>query len=817
MTSKFDKLREGLAIEIEPGLSGKLNRENKTLELSSGKILNVADDNDFFPSNEKELSISRKKEKMEKKAQGTLGEFTHQFTSQGLPGSFFDIKSYLSESADEYAATKDAERQVSKRISKESPWTSAAATGANIGLDIAATRGMSALKAAPLLTAASSGSRLFTEPGDVAAESAMAAGLGFLGDKATDWLGKVSVRRGESQSLPFRKQAVKEENFLGKQAVDQANLQNKNQFNLLKQETKAKNEAILKSHNENLVNRKNQIISDQNDFLKRKAQQDSQVLALKNQSALDKAQRNANQKASEHEYKLAKSAAEEQDKIFSEQFKASQRDYDNALEELPNLQKKAQEEYSRGVVENANKISKAFSRDAKINTGQFDVNSFVENSIQKTGLAGSSEAKKANNILKSIFPENEVLSGKDLAKRYKALEDAISRASPEVKGVLNEFKQHMGGKLNKILSDNIAFKNAYPTLRKQISNDIRIVLNKLGLPENKSLISNSHLKSVAEQNIDKFFKNISPENFVQKIQDGSLKNELMQKILSPSDFRIIAKNEISKYQGELGKYNVNLSKIINANQPRYDKYLNDFSQKIDIALEKAYYKTLGSDMDATRKLGGKVRKTFGIANEVEAPFPPAARQSATMPEVPQPQPPLQSIQYPPELTPPKTPQLPPNPVFHGEPVQPTQQSFNPQQEPFLSAPSNMAHRTGDFLEKNIMGGRDLINNPFTKLAGLKYALGSAALPVEAGYGAMKLLTSPGKTGEMARMTFKQGGIQAILGWAEKYPSFHEGILENPMERRSLTKEIENDFDIPIEQKALIQSKINRGIPIQNRL
>jgi hypothetical protein len=38
-----------------------------------------------------------------------------------------------------------------------------------------------------------------------------------------------------------------------------------------------------------------------------------------------------------------------------------------------------------------------------------------------------------------------------------------------------------------------------------------------------------------------------------------------------------------------------------------------------------------------------------------------------------------------------------------------------------------------------------------------------------------------------------------------------------MERRSLTKEIEDDAEIPIEQKAVIQSKINRGKPIQDRL
>jgi hypothetical protein len=72
-------------------------------------------------------------------------------------------------------------------------------------------------------------------------------------------------------------------------------------------------------------------------------------------------------------------------------------------------------------------------------------------------------------------------------------------------------------------------------------------------------------------------------------------------------------------------------------------------------------------------------------------------------------------------------------------------------------------------------------------------------------------------GEAARMTFKQGGIQAIDSWARRYPSYRNGILESPQDRRSLTKEIEDASDIPIEQKAVFQSKVNRGRPIQDKL
>ena len=170
----------------------------------------------------------------------------------------------------------------------------------------------------------------------------------------------------------------------------------------------------------------------------------------------------------------------------------------------------------------------------------------------------------------------------------------------------------------------------------------------------------------------------------------------------------------------------------------------------------------------------------------------------------------------------QAPPFPQKPNLMPEPTAPIPQTFSPQPEPMLSPASGMNEKLADFLEKGISPGKStLLNNPLTKLAGLKYALGSAALPVEAagaaGYLVMKGLTSPTTGGTIARETFKQSGIKAIESWAQRYPSYNNGILNNPQDRRSLSKEIEDDYEIPIEQKAITQSKINRGIPLQQRL
>src|SRR5688572_21358711 len=147
MPSKLDLLRQGQAIEFEPGLSGRLNKEKKTLELSNGRVLNVANDKDYFPADESQLKMSKQREYAEQGAKGPVGEFLHQYTSQGVPGGAGDWVSYLTQTGEDYANRKAANQEVSQRISRESPYISGAATGANIATDLALTRGMSAFKA----------------------------------------------------------------------------------------------------------------------------------------------------------------------------------------------------------------------------------------------------------------------------------------------------------------------------------------------------------------------------------------------------------------------------------------------------------------------------------------------------------------------------------------------------------------------------------------------------------------------------------------------------------------------------------------------
>jgi hypothetical protein len=225
-----------------------------------------------------------------------------------------------------------------------------------------------------------------------------------------------------------------------------------------------------------------------------------------------------------------------------------------------------------------------------------------------------------------------------------------------------------------------------------------------------------------------------------------------------------------------------------------------------------------SGANINKRLGEALKKTLGMAPPVESPIAPHAPGSAQNPLPPEyAAPPRIATPEPPEVQ--KTVFTEPRPS--PQPPIPEPGAFAPAANPELPPAQGFAQHAGDFLERPLlkgnMGSTDVTQNPIAKLSALKYITGAKMAPIAGAYLGLKGLTSPTAAGAMARMTFRQGGIQAIVSWAQQYPSYHDGVLENPQERRSLTREIEDDPDMPLEQKAIIQSKVNRGKPLEGNL
>lgn len=807
MPSKFDRLRAGEVVEIEPGRKGRLNNETRSFETSDGRTMFVGNDPDFYPANESALAHSREKEQLQREIKRTPGgEFLYQFGNQGIAGATKDWYNRLTKKGEDYIRSRQVNAEVGSQISENSPWTSGAATAASFIPDIAATGGMSALKAAPLLSTLHSGSRVLDEPEQVAGEAMLSAAGGFLIDKGASALSRMANRRGQVRELP--KQIA---------AANEANLAQNEKFNALKRNAKSINESRLQQHQADLNKRQNTILQEQNAYEQRKLQRDAEVVRLKNEAEIAKAQRSANAAQADAEYRTAKAAADSENKSMAEKFKLDQEQYQRSLKQLPELQKKAQQEYSENVIKNAESISDAFPKDSRINSSQLGVNQFIENSIAKSSLAGSREANQSSRILKSIFPEGELLTSKELASRYRSLEGAIQKASPEVKQVLNDFKTHLGDKLPSILTDNIAYSRVVPSLRKQIEKEVSKILDVMQLAES-GVASRSFLKNRINQNVNQLFRELTPQEFMQKMQNGEIKQQIMKGIVNPNDFSSgglaslkPGRKTMNLSSADLEKLGIN---IPNPSQAKFDEFTSLFSIKLDKALAQAEMKMIAVEVDAAKKLGGKIKKTLGVAEPIQPPNAPMVPEPIPGPMLPKEQPPLPPTQLPPPVAPPNVPPVPPKPTLMDQPLPP-----NAIPTPTLPPAQGMLERGADFLEQPILGrnGSGPLNNPLVKLGGLKYLLGKAALPAEAAYVGMKALTSPTSTGEALRMTFKQGGIEAIDNWARKYPSYQNGILQSPQDRRSLTKEVEDDPQIPLEQKAIIQSKINRGKNLQDRL
>lgn len=708
MVSKLDELRSGKAVEIEPGLIGKLDFNEKKLILSNGKKLDASRNPDYFPQNEEQLSHSREKE-LQRKAIKTspLGEFGFQLGEKGVFGAAQD---WLTFKGDEYLKKKKVRNELSQEISEESPFTSGAATVASFVPDVALTHGLGAGSAGALLATAHAGPRILEEPGQVAKE-ALISGVGsyFLG-KGANWLGKTAARRGLSRKVAAENEQIPLLNAEKRAETELANQESRNSFNSIQEAANRENQAL--QHQANL----------------------------------------------------------------------SSQQYKKSLEDLPRLQREAQEKYGQNVIKNAEDIEQSFHPQANISPTQLQVGEFIESHIPQMGLAGTNQERLSKKIIRSIFPEGKSVASKELANKYRALESSIARAEPEVANVLTKFKEHLGERLPYAMADDIAYREVFPSFRSNLEKNVEDAVRKLKIGKNEN-ISEMDLIKKAKSNLDKYFESVNSENFVEKMTSGEISKNIKSSILNEKDFlhNIVPPSHLKKLE-ERGLSNyIGKSEAYKKRVKDYERFSSEIGRKIDNQIAANELKMFKASDDAFQKLSGKIEKTYGSS---------------------------------PNLEPPIAPELP---KFTSMPSPPIEQKFVPQNPTILPKAENTADLAGDFLEKKLLSGRGVFNNPLTKIAGLKYALGKGALPVEAGYAALKGLTSPTAAGAVARKGFRELGIQSIVQLAQRYPSYHDGILEDPRDRRSLSKQIEDDPEIPLEEKAVIQSKVHRGKRLEERL
>ena len=464
---------------------------------------------------------------------------------------------------------------------------------------------------------------------------------------------------------------------------------------------------------------------------------------------------------------------------FAEQTAAREAD----IAKLPGMQQAENTAWAESSAGRVDKAAKALGA-TPIEAGVLGVEEFVENNIGRSAHAASTEGNRVARFLQSVFKGDKAgkMTAENLAKGMKALDEAIISSEGAGKQLLTEFRDNLLNTLPENATNsfifskwgtkltNEALKGSDGVLTRALAESPEIshmIMPKLGKDFSKKL--NTTISDSVHSVFEKY-----KGNLLEGLESGSIKKEILEAVKNNPYFQKLQINVNSAFPNaqniskELA-YDVipgykNLETVVNS-------FPDAVMEKASRAIDKNLIQISLDHQDKLNSIGKNVSK----------------------------------------IAPPPAPIVPPAPVPKAN-ITPV---------PEMPAPRNLHERLASGLENMNLGEtmRGMRRN-----AGAGALAGMAGIPVAkaaaAGLGLAKgaeVITRPGAIANAVRATFKQGGVQAIESWAHKYPSYNNGVLENPMERRSLTKEIENDQDMPIEVKAMMQSKVNRGKPLSSLL
>lgn len=417
------------------------------------------------------------------------------------------------------------------------------------------------------------------------------------------------------------------------------------------------------------------------------------------------------------------------------------------------------------------------------------VEDFINKSIDTSAHAASSEGNYASKFLRTVFKgdKNGKITGESLSRGVRALDEAILKSEGTVKQLLTDYKTFLNQSLPNRLASGYVFEKWAPKLMTGASQ----VETKLG----QMLNASNDVNQVLTQRLGKTYVKDFNNAVNQSINDiiSGFKGNLHQ--IDPSLLQQQISTAISstpQYQKMMQRVNLmfpDLTPQMRAQVfPQFEALKTSLEKYPQILAEKIAKNADKYKMDIANDFltkGGVTQKSLSKA--------------PVMPNI---------VVQPPQVAP-------------AQVVQP-----NLQPVPVMPEPQGMYEKLASGLESmngaGMKGAMNAIkeNVPgmaLAKLAGVpmaKMAAGGAALATGA-----KALTSPGLAGQALRGGLEQGAriSSYIDSMAQKYPSYRDGVLEDPQERRSLTKEIEDTRDMKPEDKAVYQSKVNRGKPLQERL
>jgi hypothetical protein len=425
-----------------------------------------------------------------------------------------------------------------------------------------------------------------------------------------------------------------------------------------------------------------------------------------------------------------------------------------------------------------------------ISKGAIRSKEFVDNTIGMSHLAGTPEGNALSKFflaMEGAAPES--MRANDLKKMFTAIEGRIATAGAEEVPILNAFREHLAQTLpvgaaangvkekfgTKIFN---SFEKAVDKSLGKILSDKKVIsdIEKIAGPG-----STKNLAKELKEYIKAGYEKMTPMEFMEDLKSGDLTQKMMgffesnptlQKIEQRVEAALNHAQNVAPLAQARGSEIANLMKA----KAELQAMKTNLASRIhkDIASNSANAYIFENEM--LQKVSNKLSSAVGVQNPFSNRAPTNMRPIGTPP--------------------PQAPQV-------GKVAN------------FLEQP--------DFYSSNL---KNLLNmkgrSGIAKMGYLFKGLPHAKLAATAGVGAAGLtsalrgVTSPTALGAFAREGIQKGGIRFVVeSIADKYPSYQNGVLTDPQDRRSATAEIEQDQDIGLEDKAVLQARINRGLSIEN--
>lgn len=462
---------------------------------------------------------------------------------------------------------------------------------------------------------------------------------------------------------------------------------------------------------------------------------------------------------------------------------------------IPGLQQAENEAFVNSSSQRVNRVAQTLGKTPIANEAM-GVETFISDVIDSSVYAGSKEGNRVIKFLRNLFKGNSEgkISGEAIQKGMRAVDEMIIKEGGDIGNLLSQFRSFVTKELPGKLGNYFAFEKWVPKIQGRLlpavendllnafksSNEVyRDVQGQLG----RNFLQ--ELNQSIKVEIDNIFKSHA-SNFETALADGTISSEIQSAIEANPHYQALVDN-LLEYQTIVGK-NKGYGKfeIQRPNVPAEFQQIKadviNYPNQVADRLTNVAQKYLP---DIQLDIGTKSGVTQGSLSK--------------MPTGPQ------MIPQPPPVNPAQTvlPNLSPVPQI-------------PEPQGVLQ---RLAYGLEGLSETGIGGlAQGVKDNATTgllaKVAGVplgKMAAGAAGIVT-----GLSALTSPAVAGAVGRSVLEQTArmINAVQQRASQYPSHvGNGVLDNPMERRSLVKEIEDDQNMRIEDKAIIQSKVNRGQPL----